>query len=112
MRKVSSFNTRQWCFKLVLWVMPATLLFLLWSHIEERNVAAAELRTAVIKCGEFVRTIRISGSTEAVRAYVVQAPRLAISANLFTTISAPGFCAFGTTLPVRFGFPSTLVAFG
>ena len=40
-------------------------------------VSAAEARTAVIKRGDFLRTIRISGSTEAVRAYVVQAPRLA-----------------------------------
>ena len=40
-------------------------------------VAASESRTAVIKRGDLVRTIRITGSTEAVRAYVVQAPRLA-----------------------------------
>src|SRR5208283_5808483 len=36
---------------------------------------------------------------------------VAISANLFTTIFAPRFCAFGMTLPVRFGFPSTLAVF-
>jgi HlyD family secretion protein len=40
-------------------------------------VSAAESRTAGIKRGDFLRTIRITGSTEAVRAYVVQAPRLA-----------------------------------
>jgi len=40
-------------------------------------VAAAESRTAVIKRGNFLRTIRITGSTQAVRAYVVQAPQLA-----------------------------------
>ncbi|MFZ0960631.1 MAG: efflux RND transporter periplasmic adaptor subunit [Terriglobia bacterium] len=40
-------------------------------------VAAAEGRTAVIKRGDFLRTLRITGSTEAVHAYVVQAPRLA-----------------------------------
>jgi HlyD family secretion protein len=44
-------------------------------------VAAAESRTAVIKRGDFLRTIRITGSTEAVRAYVVQAPRLAGGGN-------------------------------
>jgi len=40
-------------------------------------IAAAESGTTVIRRGDFVRTIRITGSTEAVRAYVVQAPRLA-----------------------------------
>jgi len=42
-----------------------------------RIVAAAESRTAVIRRGTFLRTIRITGSTEAVHGYVVQAPRLA-----------------------------------
>jgi len=40
-------------------------------------VAAGESRTAVIKRGDFLRTIRITGSTEAVRAYVVQSPQMA-----------------------------------
>jgi HlyD family secretion protein len=48
------------------------------SHLQKGTVvSAAESRTAGIKRGDFLRTIRITGSTEAVRAYVVQAPRLA-----------------------------------
>jgi HlyD family secretion protein len=48
------------------------------SHLYKGTVvAAAESRTAVIQRGTFLRTIRITGSTEAVHAYVVQAPRLA-----------------------------------
>jgi len=47
-------------------------------HLQKGTVvSAAESRTAVIKRGDFLRTIRITGSTEAVRAYVVQAPQLA-----------------------------------
>jgi multidrug efflux pump subunit AcrA (membrane-fusion protein) len=46
------------------------------SLYKETVVAAFESRTAVIKHGDLLRTIRITGSTEAVRAYVVQAPRL------------------------------------
>jgi len=40
-------------------------------------MASAAMRTAVIKRGDFLRSIRITGATEAVHAYVVQAPRLA-----------------------------------
>jgi len=48
------------------------------SHLQKGTVvSAAESRTAGIKRGDFLRTIRITGSTEAVHAYVVQAPRLA-----------------------------------
>jgi multidrug efflux pump subunit AcrA (membrane-fusion protein) len=48
------------------------------SHLQKGTVVAAgESRTAVIKRGDFLRTIRITGSTEAVRAYVVQSPQMA-----------------------------------
>jgi HlyD family secretion protein len=56
----------------------AALILVFASHLQKgRVVAAAEGRTAVIKRGDFLRTLRITGSTEAVHAYVVQAPRLA-----------------------------------
>jgi HlyD family secretion protein len=63
--------------RFVLWAIPVALLLIFASHLEKGIVAAADARTAVIKRGDFLRTIRITGSTEAVRAYVVQAPRLA-----------------------------------
>ena len=58
--------------------ISAALILLFAFHLGRGTVVAAgESRSAVIKRGDFLRTIRITGSTEAVRAYVVQAPRLA-----------------------------------
>ena len=69
---------RRWSLRAALWAIPAALILILASHLQKGTVvAAAESRTAVIKRGDFLRTIRITGSTEAVHAYVVQAPRLA-----------------------------------
>jgi len=60
------------------WAIPTSLILTLAFHLQKGTVvSAAESRTAVIKRGDFLRTIRITGSTEAVRAYVVQAPQLA-----------------------------------
>jgi multidrug efflux pump subunit AcrA (membrane-fusion protein) len=58
--------------------IPVSLV-LIWAFLLQKGtvVAAADSSTAVIKCGEFLRTIRITGSTESVHAYQVQAPRLA-----------------------------------
>ena len=71
-------HMRRWILRAVAWAIPATLILTFASHLQKGTVAAeGEPRTAVIKRGDFVRTIRITGSTEAVRAYVVQAPRLA-----------------------------------
>lgn len=68
----------RWTLRVALWAIPAALILTFASHAQKGNVVkAADLRTAVIKRGDFVRTIRITGSTEAVHAYVVQAPRLA-----------------------------------
>jgi multidrug efflux pump subunit AcrA (membrane-fusion protein) len=54
------------------------LLLLLSPYLQKGTIVSADAtRTATIKRGAFLRTIRISGSTEAVRAYVVQAPQLA-----------------------------------
>jgi len=68
---------RRWTLRFVMWAIPVALLLIFASHLEKGIVAAADARTAVIKRGDFLRTIRITGSTEAVRAYVVQAPQLA-----------------------------------
>jgi len=58
--------------------IPAALILIFASHLQKGTVVAAgESRTAVIKRGDFLRTIRITGSTEAVRAYVVQSPQMA-----------------------------------
>ncbi len=47
------------------------------AHFHKAPVAAAaESRTAVVKRGDFVRSIRVSGSTEAVRAFSVQSPQM------------------------------------
>jgi multidrug efflux pump subunit AcrA (membrane-fusion protein) len=54
------------------------VLLILSFHLQKRTIVSADAtRTAVLKRGAFLRTIRISGSTEAVHAYVVQAPQLA-----------------------------------
>jgi len=77
-RKPVSSHPRRWFLRAVLWAIPAALILILASHLHKGTVvAAAESRTAVIKRGTFLRTVRITGSTEAVHAYVVQAPRLA-----------------------------------
>ena len=71
-------HMHRWTFRIALWVVPPILILTFASHFRDRAVAAAgEARTTVVKRGDFVRTIRVTGSTEAVRAYVVQAPRLA-----------------------------------
>jgi multidrug efflux pump subunit AcrA (membrane-fusion protein) len=71
-------HMRRWILRAAYWAIPAALILTFGSHLQKGTVVAAgEPRTAVIKRGDFVRTIRITGSTEAVRAYVVQAPRLA-----------------------------------
>jgi len=68
----------RWTLRVALWAIPAALILIFASHLQKGTVvSAAESRTAVIKRGDFLRAIRITGSTEAVRAYVVQAPRLA-----------------------------------
>src|SRR5271157_1043657 len=69
---------RRWTLRAAFWAIPAALILTFASHLQKGTVvAAAESRTAVIKRGNFLRTIRITGSTQAVRAYVVQAPQLA-----------------------------------
>jgi multidrug efflux pump subunit AcrA (membrane-fusion protein) len=61
-----------------LWAIPFALTLILVHHLQkDAVVAAAEGRTAGVKRGDFLRTIRITGSTESVHAYQVQAPRLA-----------------------------------
>lgn len=58
--------------------IPAALLLIFVALLPKGSVVnAADVRTAVVKRGDFVRTIRITGSTAAVHGYVVQAPRLA-----------------------------------
>ena len=77
-RKRVSSHPRRWSLRAVLWVISAALILILASRLYKGTVvAAAESRTAVIQLGTFTRTIRITGSTEALHAYVVQAPRLA-----------------------------------
>jgi multidrug efflux pump subunit AcrA (membrane-fusion protein) len=69
---------RRWTFRAACWAVLAAFILTVASHLHRGTlVAAAESHTAVIKRGDFLRTIRITGSTEAVRAYVVQAPQLA-----------------------------------
>ena len=71
-------HMRRWTTRAALLAIPAALLLIFASHLHKGTVvAASESRTAVIKRGDLLRTIRITGSTEAVHAYVVQAPRLA-----------------------------------
>ncbi len=71
-------HMRRWTTRAALLAIPAALLLIFASHLRKGTVAAAsDSHTVVIKRGDFVRTIRITGSTEAVHAYVVQAPRLA-----------------------------------
>ena len=71
-------HPRRWFFLAVWLVIPVSLV-LIWAFLFQKETvfAAAESRTAVVKRGDFLRTIRITGSTEAVHAYVVQAPRMA-----------------------------------
>lgn len=77
-RNPLSSHPRRWSLRALLWAIPAALILVFAAHLHKGTVvAASESRTAVIKRGDFLRTIRITGSTEAVRAYVVQAPRLA-----------------------------------
>jgi len=69
---------RRWSLRAALITIPAFILLILSFHLQKGTiVSAASTRTAVIKRGDFVRTIRISGSTEAVRAFSVQSPRMA-----------------------------------
>jgi multidrug resistance efflux pump len=76
--KVVFSHRRGWILRAVLGAIHFFLILILMSYPYKGTVmAAAEPGSAVIKRGNFVRTIRITGSTEAVRAYVVQAPRLA-----------------------------------
>jgi multidrug efflux pump subunit AcrA (membrane-fusion protein) len=76
--KAFSFHMRRWPLRVVLWAIPAALILIFATHLQKGTVAAAgESRTAVVKRGDFRRTIRISGSTEAVRAFSVQSPRMA-----------------------------------
>jgi len=77
-RKPVPSHPHLWSLRALSWVIPVALA-LIWAHQLHKGtiVAAADLRTAVIKRGDFVRSIHISGSTEAVHAYVVQAPQLA-----------------------------------
>jgi multidrug efflux pump subunit AcrA (membrane-fusion protein) len=71
-------HPRRWFFRVVWLAIPVSLV-LIWAFLLQKGtvVAAADSSTAVIKRGDFLRTIRVTGSTEAVHAYVVQAPRLA-----------------------------------
>lgn len=78
MREAPSSHAVRRHLRSVLWAIAVALIWVFASHLQKgRVVAAAEGRTAVIKRGDFLRTLRITGSTEAVHAYVVQAPRLA-----------------------------------
>jgi HlyD family secretion protein len=71
-------SPRRWSLRAALWAIPATLfLSFAFQFQKGTRVEAADSRTALIQRGNFLRTVRITGSTEAVRAYVVQAPRLA-----------------------------------
>jgi multidrug efflux pump subunit AcrA (membrane-fusion protein) len=68
----------RWTFRVALGAFVVALILVFAARLHKGTVVAAdESRTAVIKRGDFLRTIRITGSTEAVRAYVVQAPQLA-----------------------------------
>jgi multidrug resistance efflux pump len=71
-------NMTRWSAKALWWTIPVVLVLLFASFLAKKNmVNAAEPSSTAIKRGLFVRTIRITGTTEAVHAYVVQAPRLA-----------------------------------
>lgn len=71
-------HPRRWSLRAVLWAIPSIVILIFASHLYKgKVVAGAGLRTAVIKRGTFLHSIRITGSTQAVRAYVVQAPQLA-----------------------------------
>lgn len=59
------------------WVIPAGCVLTVGILPKTHLAISAAPRSAVIRRGTFVRSIRITGSTEAVRAYIVQAPRLA-----------------------------------
>src|SRR5271155_1249075 len=77
LRRVFLSHPRPWAPRVAFLAVSAALILILVPHLPKRAVvAAADMRTAVIKRGDFIRTIRITGSTEAVHAYVVQAPRL------------------------------------
>lgn len=71
-------SMHRWSAKALWWTIPAVLVLLLAGFLAKKHVVnAAEPSSTVIKRGLFIRTIRITGTTEAVHAYVVQAPRLA-----------------------------------
>ena len=71
-------SMHRWSAKALWWTIPAVLVLLLAGFLAKKYVVnAAEPSSTVIKRGLFIRTIRITGTTEAVHAYVVQAPRLA-----------------------------------
>jgi multidrug efflux pump subunit AcrA (membrane-fusion protein) len=70
-------HMRRWSLRVVFWAITAALILIFATRFPKGTIiAAGESRTAVVKRGDFRRTIRISGSTEAVRAFSVQSPRM------------------------------------
>ncbi len=77
---------RRWLLR----ILPILALFVLFVAAHSHKspvVSAAGSRTAVVKRGDFVRSIRISGSTEAVRAFSVQSPQMAGGGNQMVLMS-------------------------
>ena len=80
-------SMRRWILRTALWAVAASLVLITASDFPKATVTAAESRTAVVKRGDFLRTVRISGSTEAVRAFSVQSPRMAGGGSQMVLVS-------------------------
>lgn len=79
-------RVRRWSLRIL--PVPAVFALFVVAHFHKPPVvSAAESRTAVVKRGDFVRSIRISGSTEAVRAFSVQSPQMAGGGNQMVLMS-------------------------
>lgn len=78
---------RRWLPRVLL-LLPVVAILALAAHVQSRPaLSAEESKTAEVKRGDFVRTIRISGTTEAVRAFSVQSPRMAGGGNQMVLMS-------------------------
>ncbi len=81
-------RVRRWTLRISILAIFAAAILLVISHTHQTPVAAAaDSRTAVIKRGDFVRSLRISGSTEAVRAFSVQSPQMRGGGNQMVLMS-------------------------
>jgi HlyD family secretion protein len=65
-----------WAIGLVVVVLVVVLTAWLTRQKLQQDSGAPRQRTAVVKRGEFVRSIRVSGTVEATRSYIIAAPTL------------------------------------